>query len=301
MDTIGSARAWAAQKLKLAGVESATLTADLLLGHVVGWDRVRLLSRPEVALRAEAMERLKELVQRRLQGEPLQYLTGEQEFYGLRFRVTPAVLIPRPETEILVEKAVSLAECRSGQPVRFADVGTGSGCIAVAFAHQVPGSLGSAVDVSIPALAIARENATRHGVLDRILFLCCDLMTGFPPGPLFDFILSNPPYVARTEYNTMPGTVREHEPHLALFAGESGLDVFRRLIPQAAERLVPGGYLLVEVGIEQAAAVKQIVLEEKIAVESLVNDLQGIPRCIVARKRVGPGCQTGPSSLSGGA
>jgi release factor glutamine methyltransferase len=287
--------------LKLADVKSATLTADLLLGHVLGLDRVQVLSRPEVPLRPEALERFTALVQRRLQGEPLQYLIGEQEFYGLSFRVTPDVLIPRPETEILVEQAVSLARGQRRQSMRFADVGTGSGCIAVAFAHEVPGSLGIAVDVSVPALALARENAAHHGVLGRILFLCCDLLAAFPPEPFFDLILSNPPYVASGEYNTLPGSVRDHEPHLALFGGESGLAVCRRLIPQMAERLLPGGHLLVEVGTGQVDAVTQMVLQEGIAVEGLLNDLQKIPRCIVARKSVGPGCQTGLGAFSGGA
>lgn len=252
------------------------------------------MSWPQVPLAPEARERFAALVQRRSRSEPLQYLTGEQEFYGLRFRVTPDVLIPRPETEILVEQAVSLASWRWRRPVRFADVGTGSGCIAVAVAHEVPDARGCAVDVSLPALEIARDNASCHGVLDRIRFLCCDLLEGLPPEPLFDFILSNPPYVALPEYNTLPVMVRDYEPHVALFAGESGLDVCRRLMPQAAARLVSGGYLLVEVGLGQAEEAKRLALHEAFSVESVLNDLQGIPRCIVVRKRAGPGCQTGP-------
>lgn len=285
MDTVGTARAWAAQELRRAAVESAALTADLLLGCVLGWDRVQVLSRPEAPLSADAWDRYKALVQRRARGEPLQYLTGEQEFYGLRFRVTPDVLIPRPETEILVEQAVGLArECRR-RPVRFADVGTGSGCIAVSVAHEVADSAALAADVSLPALALARENAFRHGVLGRVQLLCCDLLSGLPPRPFLDFILCNPPYVARTEYNTLPAVVRDHEPHIALFAGESGLDVYRRLIPQAAVRLVPRGYLLVEVGAGQAESVTQLMQREGLSVEGVLPDLQGILRCIVSRKR----------------
>jgi release factor glutamine methyltransferase len=271
--------------LKRAGLESAALTADLLLGHVLGWDRVQVVSRPQVPLPSEARERFEALVQRRSQNEPLQYLTGEQEFYGLRFYVTPDVLIPRPETEILVEQAVSLARSWQRQPVRIADVGTGSGCIAVAVAHEVPSSRVCAVDVSLPALKIARENASSHGVLDRVQLLCCDLLEGLRPEPFFEFILSNPPYVARTEYNTLPGMVREHEPHIALFAGESGLDVCRRLIPQAAVRLVPGGYLLMEIGLGQAGEVIKVAQREGFLVKGALNDLQGIARCIVARKK----------------
>ena len=284
MDTVGGARALAARELKRAGVESATLTADLLLGHVLGWDRVQVVSRPEAPLSAEAGKQFRDLLRRRARGEPLQYLTGEQEFYGLRFRVSPDVLIPRPETEVLVEKAVSLARGCRRQPVRFADVGTGSGCIAVGVAHEVSDSFGCAVDISTRALAIARENASRHGVLGRIRFLSCDLLEGLRPEPYFDFILSNPPYVARTEYNTLPLIVREHEPHIALFADQSGFDAHRRLIPQAAAQLVPGGYLLVEVGLGQAEEVTRMILQVKLSLEAVLSDLQGIARCVVARK-----------------
>jgi release factor glutamine methyltransferase len=285
MNTIGTARAWAAQELRRAAVESATLAADLLLGYVLGCDRVQIVSRPEAPLPAHASDQYVALVQRMAKGEPLQYLTGEREFFGLRFRVTPDVLIPRPETEILVEQAVRLArKCRS-RPVRLADVGTGSGCIAVSVAHEVPDAVALAVDVSLPALALARENAARHGVLDRVPLLCCDMLEGLPPQPFFDFILSNPPYVARTEYNTLPATVRDYEPHVALFAGESGLEAYRRLIPQAGARLLPQGYLLVEVGAGQAEAVTQMMLRDDLSIESVLTDLQGIPRCVVSRKR----------------
>ncbi len=272
------------QAFKAAGVESAALTADLLLGHVLGWSRARVLTHPEDTLPAADAERFEALVRRRLGGEPLQYLTGEQEFYGLRFGVTPDVLIPRPETEILVDKALSLARGKAQRALRYVDVGTGSGCIAVAIAYELPGSWGVAADISPGALRVARENARRLGVLDRLRFCCGDLLEGISPSPHFDFILSNPPYVARREYNTLPKMVSEHEPHVALFSGESGLDVYRRLIPQAAARLVPGGHLLMELGLGQDEAVRQMALSEAFKVECIVEDLRGIPRCIVARK-----------------
>ncbi len=284
METIGSARAWAARRLEQAGVESASLTADLLLGHILGWSRVQVLTRPEVSVDVETLALFKALVERRGKGEPLQYLTGEQEFYGLRFRVTEDVLIPRPETETLVEKAVNLARGMRAHMLRFADVGTGSGCISVAFVHEVPAAQGCAVDTSLAALRIARANALRHGVADRIGFLCCDVLEAFPETPLFDLILSNPPYVANAEYNDLPREVREHEPHPALFAGASGLDVLDRLIQQAAARLVHGGYLLMEIGVGQADAVTKMMLPAVFGVESVLDDLQGIPRCVVARK-----------------
>jgi release factor glutamine methyltransferase len=285
VDTVGSARAWALEELKKAGVGSAALTADLLLGHVLGWERVRVLSRPESALSTRMREAFANLVRRRIRGEPLQYLTGRQEFYGLSFRVSPEVLIPRPETEVLVEHAVLLARRFHRRPVRFVDVGTGSGCMAVAFASQVPDAVGCAVDISPAALGVARENADSHAVSTRIRFLCCDLLEGFAPRPLFDFVLSNPPYVALTEYNSLPGEVREHEPHLALFSGFNGLDVCRKLISQAARRLLPGGFLLVEIGLGQVDEVTQLLSKEGLCAAEVLNDLQNIPRCVVARSQ----------------
>jgi release factor glutamine methyltransferase len=269
--------------LKPVGAESATLTAELLIGHILGWSRVQVLTRPEAPLGAEAAAKLQALVRRRLQGEPLQYLTGEQEFYGLQFRVTPAVLIPRPETEILVEQAVGLAAGLTGTSARFLDVGTGSGCIAISVACRIPGLLGCAVDISFPALEIARQNASRHRVLDRIEFLCSDLLDGLSPLPRYDLILSNPPYVADMEYDTLPETVRGYEPHSALFAGESGLEIYSRLLPQATGRLRRGGHLLVEIGLGQADAVIRMMERHEFAVQGVFKDLQGIPRCIVAR------------------
>src|SRR5512139_456298 len=171
MHTVRSVRAWALEELKRARIESPSLTADLLIGFVLGWDRVRLLSRPEFELDEEQWGLLRRLAHRRANGEPLQYLTGEQEFYGLSFKVTPAVLIPRPETEILVEKALDLIRNHSRSNARFMDIGTGSGCIAVSVAHHNPSLVGWAIDSSAIALKIGQENAERHGVGNRIGFV----------------------------------------------------------------------------------------------------------------------------------
>jgi release factor glutamine methyltransferase len=284
-ETIGSARAWAAQELKSAGVESATITAELLIGHVLRSNRIQIITRPEAPLSSDAMAELRMLVRRRLQGEPLQYLTGVQEFYGLEFRVTPDVLVPRPETELMVEQAIGLAADIPAGPVRFADVGTGSGCIAVSFARMVPASLGVAVDISLPALKIARENASRHGVAERIGFICGDLLGGLSSLPHFDLILSNPPYVADSEYSTLPVTVRDYEPHKALFAGDSALAMYDKLLPQASERLRHHAYLLLEVGIGQAEEVSGMMARHEFSVRQVLRDLQGIPRCIVACRK----------------
>ena len=267
-----------------ARVESPRLTAELLLGHVLGWERSRILSHPEDPLSDEVMGRFSSLIRRRAAGEPLQYLTGTQEFFGLPFRVTPDVLIPRPETEILVEKALQLARGLGAGPVRFADVGTGSGCIAVSFAAVHNRAIGYGVDLSWKALAVARDNASRHGVLGRLRFVQGDLLDCFSPRPGFELILSNPPYVSRKDQENLPVTVRDHEPSMALFAGDAGTEIYEHLIPQAAARLVDGGRILMEVGWGLADDVARLVVEAGLWVESIEKDLQSIPRCIVARR-----------------
>jgi release factor glutamine methyltransferase len=273
----------AARELAQAHIESPHLTAELLLGHVLGWERVRVLTEFDAVLDKESEERYVEAVRRRIRGEPLQHITGEQEFYGRIFRVSPAVLIPRPETEILVESVLNLAKDQK-QEVRFADVGTGSGCIAVSVAAELPGCSGWAVDVSLEALAIARQNAIQHRVSGRIQFVCGNLLDAFPPEPAFNFILSNPPYVARRDAAGLPDMVRDHEPHVALFGGELGYEVYFRLIPQAAARLLPGGHLVLEVGIGQSPEVVRLIEQEGMAEIKVMDDLRGIPRCILARK-----------------
>ena len=284
MHTIASVRSWASEELRRARVDSPALTADLLLGFVLGWDRVRVLSYAEQQVPDDAWARLRSLILRRANGEPLQYLTGEQEFYGLAFRVTPEVLIPRPETEIIVEKALDLIRHDSAAGIRFADIGTGSGCIAVSIAHEIPSSTGWAVDISAAALQVARENANRHGVAERILFVQSDLLDCFPQHPCLDFVLCNPPYVALDECDSLPSEVKDHEPHEALFGGMSGLEAYRRLVPEVPSRLSPEGYLLLEVGAGQAQQVGQLVESTGLRLQMTLNDLQGIPRCLVARK-----------------
>lgn len=284
MQSVGSALKRATEELGLSGVESPRLTAELLIARVLDWERVRVLAHSESPLPQRAAERFASLVRRRSAGEPLQYILGEQEFYGLPFHVTPAVLIPRPETETLVEQAVLAARELAARALRFADVGTGSGCIAVSFARAVPKAEGWATDISIEALAVARENAARNGVRERVGFLLCDLLECFAPRPCFDLVLSNPPYVAADDAGSLPAVVREHEPAVALYSGASGLDAYRRLIPQAADRLVPGGKLLLELGAGMAGQVSGLVEGAGLTVETVADDLQGIPRCMLARR-----------------
>ena len=222
---------------------------------------------------------LRILVERRCAGEPIQYIIGETEFYGLPFHVTRDVLIPRPETEHLVEKVLSLAV--RFPATRIVDVGTGSGAIAVTLAHKLPQARITAVDLSARALAVAEGNAKRNGV--DLRFLEGDLLAPVAE-ERFDIVVSNPPYVAATARDTLSVEVREYEPALALFAGDDGLEVFRRLIPAAFAVLVPGGFLLLEIGFGQSPIIAALIASAGFAQIEFTPDLQGIPRVACARR-----------------
>ncbi len=288
-------------RLRTANVPSHTLAAELLLMHALGRDRTWLYTHPEAVLDSAAAEKYFTLIARRASGEPTQYLTGKQEFWGLEFEVTPAVLIPRPETEHVVEVAlerlgprgikINLRTGKPSAPLRIADVGTGSGCLAVALAHELPHAEIFATDISEPALAVAKRNAARHGVADRIHFQQADLLENHlddsrlpnHESRLFDLIVSNPPYVARNEADQLPREVRDHEPHLALFPGATGVEIYARLIEQAASLLRPGGTLVLELGYDSANHVRGIFAAQPGWTNvSLTNDLAGIPRVIAA-------------------
>jgi release factor glutamine methyltransferase len=223
------------------------------------------------------------LIKRRFSGEPIQYITGETEFYGLPFRVTPDVLIPRPETEHLVEKVLELAGGFM-QP-RIVDVGTGSGAIAVALAHKLAQARITAVDISAAALDVARENAERNGVTGRIDFRKSDLLAEVA-SERFEMVVSNPPYVPVADRASLPAEVREHEPAVALYGGEGGLDVCRRLIPAAFAVLETGGFLVMEIGYGQSEAVAVLMSEARFDQIEFVPDLQGIPRVACGRRRL---------------
>jgi release factor glutamine methyltransferase len=224
------------------------------------------------------------LVRRRLTGEPIQYMTGETEFYGLPFRVTPAVLIPRPETEGLVEKVLSLAAGFSAP--RIIDVGTGSGAIPIALAAHLSQASITSIDLSAEALMVARGNAALNGVEAEIRFLEGDLLTPVL-AERFEVVVSNPPYVPLEDRPAMDVEVREYEPSLALFAGEDGLSIYRRLIPQAFSVLVEGGWLAMEIGYGQREAIESLLSENGFEQIEFVADLQEIPRVVCARKRAG--------------
>lgn len=254
--------------------------AEVLLAHLLECDQAALLTHPERLLSPAESDRLEGLLKRRLACEPMQYITGSQEFFGLLFEVTPDVLIPRPETEHLAEAA--LDHISREAKARILDVGTGSGAIAVALANARPRSQVTAVELSPAALEVARRNAQRHGVLERMEFLQSDLLSAIG-GADFDLVVSNPPYIAEGE--VLEPQVFNYEPHSALYAGPTGLEVYERLIPQAHTVLKPGGWLLLEIGFGQQPAVEGLLCGWRSV--AVIHDLQGIPRVLQAMKGIG--------------
>jgi release factor glutamine methyltransferase len=280
--TVGATLREGVRQLESASVTSAALAAELLLMHVLGRDRTFLYAHPEDPVNPVQAEAFLSLLIKRSAGAPTQYLTGRQEFWGMDFEVTPDVLIPRPETEHLIEVAVArIGESRRNNPLRIADVGTGSGCIAVALAKEFPSANIFATDISSAALAVAKRNAARHIFTNRITFIECNLLEGIPQQPPFDIIVSNPPYVARKDAASLPVDVREHEPEIALFAGEEGMGIYVPLIAQAAKYLTEGGLLVLELGYGLFEPVSELLEARRGWTRvSATQDLAGIPRVI---------------------
>jgi release factor glutamine methyltransferase len=261
--------------------ERARLDAETLLGAVLKKNKAWLLAHGDEELPDSAVHPLAEWVERRSFGEPIQYILGGTEFYGLPFCVTREVLIPRPETEFVVEKTLELAAAFSAP--RIVDVGTGSGAIAVALAHKLTHAAIAAIDISAGALAVARENAKQNGVLERVRFLAGDLLAPVS-GEQFEIVVSNPPYVAAGDANSLAVEVRDYEPAQALFAGDDGLAIYRRLIPGAFAALVSGGSVVLEIGYGQEAGVRALLSGAGFKEIEIVADLQGIPRVASARR-----------------
>jgi release factor glutamine methyltransferase len=270
-------------------VRQPAADAEVLVARALGVSRARLHAEPDRRVDAGAAARLRDLVARRARREPLQYVLGVQEFWSLEFRVTPAVLVPRPETELVLAAFVRLN--RRPDPVVL-DLGTGSGCIAVAAAREVPGARVVASDVSEEALEVARDNARRHGVEKRIEFRRGDLLGAFAgttPGGSFDFILSNPPYVAAADLQGLEPEVRDHEPRAALVAGPDGLEAHRRIAADTPRWLRPGGCLVLEIGVGQEEAVRALYAGRPgLEVAGCDRDLAGIPRVCVVRSVAAP-------------
>jgi release factor glutamine methyltransferase len=278
----------ARERLRRAGLDpdEAELDARLLAEQVLGWTPAQFFAAAADPEPAHFASRFEPLVARRLRREPLAYIIGRQEFWGLPFEVSPAVLVPRPESELIVETALMLFPDRR-RPLTLIDACTGSGCLAIAIAHERPLARVVAGDLSAAALAVACRNAARHRVAGRVSLARADLLTAFR-GPV-DLIVSNPPYVPEPSRATLQPEVRDYEPPEALFAGPDGLDVIRRLIEQAPARLAPGGVLILEFGFGQADAVCELISSERaLTIGELRRDLRGIPRTAVARRAGSP-------------
>jgi release factor glutamine methyltransferase len=292
------ALAAAIKELDDSAVGSPRMNGEVLLMFTLGCDRTYLYSHPERELNEDEQLRYYAAVSRRASGYPSQYITGHQEFWGLDLIVTPAVLIPRPETEHIVEVVIEIARAAEyhGQPGRpkLVDVGTGSGAIALALAKELQSAEVLAVDVSTSALEIAFANAARLQLESRIQFQESNVLNSVVRDGSFDFVVSNPPYVALSEADKVQDVVKKYEPKVAVFAGEHGLDIIRRLIPQAREALRSGGYLVMEIGYSMSEAVMGIM--EGFEEVHAVPDLAGIPRVVVGRKPIHHGDTEAQSS-----
>jgi release factor glutamine methyltransferase len=268
-------------------VPSPRLNAELLLLFVLSRERAYLYAHPERELTPDEQANFDEVIRERARGCPTQYITGHQEFWGLDLLVSPAVLIPRPETEHVVETVLELVkEYRFDGPgrLKLLDVGTGSGCIALALASELPHAGIHACDISEEALEIARVNAARLALGGKVLFRKSDLLSVYA-GEQFDFVISNPPYVGEADAEKVQKQVREFEPRIAVFSGQEGLDIYRKLVPQAREHLRPGGWFVAEIGFSEEARVRELLDGwEDVQVTA---DLQGIPRVVAARKPLG--------------
>ncbi len=279
--TLREAVAWGRITLRSVPelVGNASRDAELLLLHQLALTRPEHRAYPDRVISDGAWRDYQARIARRLRMEPVQYITGEQEFYGLRLQVTLAVLIPRPETELLVERVLASLPAHRG--VKILDVGTGSGAIAIALAMHLPVAEITAVDLSREALALAVENAEAHGLASRIRFVESDLLSAVAE-ERFDVVVSNPPYVPLVDRASLHPEVREHEPAVALFAGEAGMDIYRRLIPKAWTALNPGGLLALEIGFGQRNALAELLGGWHEVM--FHDDLQGISRVVLARR-----------------
>ena len=285
--SIAEAILQAAHDLRKAGVPESRREAGSLMGHALQQDRTFLLAHADDPITTDQEQLFREYLGWRMDGKPLQYITGQQEFFGLDFEVSTDVLIPRPETELLVETGLKLMAGLDSAPL-ICDVGTGSGCIAITLLHelrQFPESRAVAIDISEAALAVAKRNATRHEVVERIDFVVSDCFAELDPGlSQFDLIVSNPPYVRTDAIEGLQREVRDFEPRLALEASADGLTVVRRLLSDAGAFLKPGGHLVFEIGFDQGAIVSEMVNRSTWKVLDIHKDLQGIPRTVALEK-----------------
>jgi release factor glutamine methyltransferase len=286
--TIAETLRQASEQLRAAQVPNDVLDAQTLLAEALGKDRTFLIVNFNQQLDDDLLTKYQSLIERRSTGEPLQYITGHQEFFGLEFEVTPDVLIPRPETEIIVEETIRLVQQANINEPIIVDVGTGSGCIAVTLAREIEEARVIACDISLAALQVARRNAARNKVDERVQFIESDLLAAFDEDDFADVIISNPPYVAANELPALQREVRDWEPHIALTDHGDGLSFYRRLLQDAPARLKPWGYLICEMGYTQSEVVLAMVDPAVWEEPRFLDDLQGIPRTLVVRKSACP-------------
>jgi release factor glutamine methyltransferase len=270
---------WMADDLGQRGIATARLDAELLLAHALGCERLALYLDMERPLGATELAGVRELVKRRRAREPVAYILGRREFWGRRFEVTPDVLVPRPETELLVEHGLARLGDRHAAAL---DLCTGSGAVALSLAAERPGLTVDATDVSAGALAVAERNRAFHDLASRVALYQGDLFAALPAPRCYDLITANPPYIAERDWEALPPEVREHEPRVALLAGPEGLDVVRRIASEASRWLAPGGALMVEVGAGQAEAAAAALREAGLVDVAARRDLAGIERVVVA-------------------
>jgi release factor glutamine methyltransferase len=283
--SLGKALKSAIEFLSSRRTPSPRMNAELLLMFTLGCDRAYLYGHPERELTEEENSRYQDALTQRAAGIPAQYITGHQEFWGMDFIVSPSVLIPRPETEHVIETVLQIAKASASELLRIIDVGTGSGCIALALARELPRAQIDAVDISPAALAIATANAARLALAERISFRQVDLLEGTEPASL-DFVVSNPPYVGLSEEDAVQLEVRKFEPRTAVFAGAIGMEIIDRLIPMSLNALKPGGWLVMEISGTIAARVRSLLTGWKNV--QLIKDLQGIERVVAAQKPDSP-------------
>jgi release factor glutamine methyltransferase len=281
--TIAAVRRTVARRFREAGLDTPDLDARLIVGHVLGLDHAGLMRESDRPLAPHTLAAIDALTARRLAGEPVARLLGIKEFWGLPFAVTPAVLVPRPETETVVETALARLDAAAARerPLRIADLGTGSGAILVALLHELRQAFGIGTDCSVAALATARENAGRLGLAPRAAFVACDF--GAALGGGFDLVVANPPYIATADVATLAREVRNFDPLTALDGGADGLAAYRAIAADARRLLAPGAFLVMEVGAGQSDAVSALTGAAGLAAIAASSDLAGIPRVVSAR------------------
>ncbi len=280
--TMAAVRRALAEKFRQARIDSAETDARLLMAHALGIDRAELVANGERALEPNEIEAIDALGERRLKHEPVARIFGRKEFWNLDLHISPAVLVPRPETETVVEAALDavVGDALQSEKLRILDIGTGSGVLLLALLSELPNATGTGTDISTAALDVARANAERNGLAGRCTFIACDIAAGVL-GP-FNLIVSNPPYVARGDIASLAPDVRDYDPALALDGGADGLDGYRAIAAQAGRLLTPGGRLIMELGAGQEAAVRALFTKAGFAVAAARADLAGIPRVLNA-------------------